>query len=167
VADYFDKLDAIHKACQVYYVDTDEKTTLFDALNKGANTHEVQDDLIADAKTVASLEELVGLANAAIAYARQSQELITATAGGSHWPEKYYAFKKAYIQYVVDSGKQLSVTDVGGCTCKDLHEKFDDDCLYHWGASLQPDNHRIPANCPTYWDGCNCNDPEWIKDGKD
>ena len=28
--------------------------------------------------------------------------------------------------------------------------------MYHYGASLQPWNHHIPWNCPTYYDGCNC-----------
>ena len=28
--------------------------------------------------------------------------------------------------------------------------------MYQYGASLQPWNHRIPWNCRTYYDGCNC-----------
>lgn len=27
---------------------------------------------------------------------------------------------------------------------------------YQYGAGLQPWNHRIPWNCPSYYDGCNC-----------
>ena len=30
------------------------------------------------------------------------------------------------------------------------------DCGYHTVAAENPDDHRIPWNCPTYWDGCNC-----------
>ena len=29
-------------------------------------------------------------------------------------------------------------------------------CEYHQAAAAEPFNHRIPWNCPTYWDGCNC-----------
>lgn len=28
--------------------------------------------------------------------------------------------------------------------------------MYSYGAEMQPWNHQIPMNCPTYWDGCNC-----------
>lgn len=30
------------------------------------------------------------------------------------------------------------------------------DCPYHARAALNPRDHSIPWNCPTYWDGCNC-----------
>lgn len=29
-------------------------------------------------------------------------------------------------------------------------------CAYHAQAAEQPLNHRVPWNCPSYWDGCNC-----------
>lgn len=56
----------------------------------------------------------------------------------------------------------LSVGEVGGCTC----QRFDSEsrthtyrnapCSYHEAAERQPWNHHIPWNCPTYFDGCNC-----------
>jgi hypothetical protein len=57
----------------------------------------------------------------------------------------------------------------GGCTCQrstgeshvyDLG--VDSACGYHAAAAQNPDDHRIPWNCPTYWDGCNCPDMERI-----
>ena len=33
---------------------------------------------------------------------------------------------------------------------------LDPECGYHGVAAEHPDDHRIPWNCPTYWDGCNC-----------
>jgi hypothetical protein len=30
------------------------------------------------------------------------------------------------------------------------------ECGYHQVAADHPDDHSIPWNCPTYWDGCNC-----------
>lgn len=57
--------------------------------------------------------------------------------------------------------KPLGV-EVGGCTC----QRFDSEtkkctyghapCRYHEAATRQPWNHRIAWNCPTFWDGCNC-----------
>lgn len=34
--------------------------------------------------------------------------------------------------------------------------RIDPDCEYHRVATEHPDDHRIPWNCPTFWDGCNC-----------
>lgn len=34
--------------------------------------------------------------------------------------------------------------------------RIDPACEYHQAAAAEPWNHRIPWNCPTYWDGCNC-----------
>lgn len=55
----------------------------------------------------------------------------------------------------------LRVRDIGGCTCgPDGHDFHVGDisptCRYHQGAAEQPWNHFIPWNCPTYYDGCNC-----------
>jgi hypothetical protein len=30
------------------------------------------------------------------------------------------------------------------------------ECTYHKAAAAHPQDHSIPWNCPTYWDGCNC-----------
>lgn len=65
--------------------------------------------------------------------------------------------------------RPLTSRDTLGCTCNahtrarsvvacttDAHEPDFENCMYHLGASLQPWNHRIPWNCPTFYDGCNC-----------
>jgi hypothetical protein len=31
-----------------------------------------------------------------------------------------------------------------------------DECPYHSYAAAHPDDHQIPWNCPTFYDGCNC-----------
>lgn len=36
--------------------------------------------------------------------------------------------------------------------------KIDPACLYHRAAAERPQDHSIPWNCPTYYDGCNCKD---------
>lgn len=58
------------------------------------------------------------------------------------------------------SDEALSVRDVGGCICSRLwtadEHPIDPECRYHQAAAEQPWNHRIPWNCPTYFDGCNC-----------
>lgn len=33
---------------------------------------------------------------------------------------------------------------------------IDPDCGYHRTAAEHPDDHSIPWNCPTFFDGCNC-----------
>ena len=50
-----------------------------------------------------------------------------------------------------------------GCSCSygayvegEVYPK--PDCDYHNVAKAQPLNHRIPWNCPTFYDGCNCRD---------
>ena len=80
--------------------------------------------------------------------------------------------------------KPLTLSDVGGCTC----QRFDAEagkhtygsvldrhrrsvrrrlaCRYHQGAAQQPWNHRIPWNCPTYWDGCNCEGGPYFYEAK-
>lgn len=68
--------------------------------------------------------------------------------------------------------KPLTPSDVGGCTC----QRFDAEagkhtygsvpCRYHEGAAQQPWNHRIPWNCPTYWDGCNCEGGPYFYEAK-
>lgn len=68
--------------------------------------------------------------------------------------------------------KPLTLSDVGGCTC----QRFDAEagkhtygsvpCRYHEGAAQQLWNHRIPWNCPTYWDGCNCEGGPYFYEAK-
>lgn len=52
--------------------------------------------------------------------------------------ERYYKARVAAIAKI----RPLTVMDLGDS--------------YHYGAELQPWNHRIPWNCPSYYDGCNC-----------
>lgn len=55
--------------------------------------------------------------------------------------------------------KPLTIADTGGCTCmrwNGTEHVYEGECRYHAAAKQQPWNHRIPWNCPTYWDGCNC-----------
>lgn len=33
---------------------------------------------------------------------------------------------------------------------------IDPECEYHQLAARYPHDHRIPWNCPTYYDGCHC-----------
>lgn len=41
------------------------------------------------------------------------------------------------------------------------------ECRYHAAAAANPRDHRIPWNCPTYWDGCNCVVRKlWVRKGK-
>lgn len=42
--------------------------------------------------------------------------------------------------------------------------KISPECPYHAYAAANPDSHAIPWNCPTFYDGCNCNNPDWYKD---
>lgn len=51
----------------------------------------------------------------------------------------------------------------GGCICSAINPpksngkwKIDPKCRYHQLAKAFPCDHSIPWNCPTYWDGCNC-----------
>lgn len=58
--------------------------------------------------------------------------------------------------------KPYTVLDTGGCICAydpgdgSIAIAIQPECQYHRMAAEQPWNHRIPWNCPTYWDGCNC-----------
>ena len=38
--------------------------------------------------------------------------------------------------------------------------RIDPNCRYHKLAAQFPDDHSIPWNCPTYYDGCNCTRPK-------
>lgn len=53
--------------------------------------------------------------------------------------------------------RPLTSAEIGGCICyAGGSEGIKPGCGYHAAAKRQPWNHRIPWNCPTYWDGCNC-----------
>lgn len=86
---------------------------------------------------------LLELAHRTVKQADQCHEGIKRSAGGKFYPALRDAYFKARIVYFV-SRRPLNVSDLGP--------------HYREGAELQPWNHRIPWNCPTYWDGCNCDD---------
>jgi hypothetical protein len=47
----------------------------------------------------------------------------------------------------------------GGCICawtRDGKWQLNPECGYHQLAARNPGDHRIPWNCPTFYDGCNC-----------
>ena len=50
-----------------------------------------------------------------------------------------------YLQARVDA-----LTDIQPMTPLDALDH------YRHAAETQPWNHRFPWNCPSYWDGCNC-----------
>jgi hypothetical protein len=69
----------------------------------------------------------------------------------------------------------LTVRDTGGCICpspwrKDGNSEWvwniNPSCQYHASAAQQPWNHRIPWNCPTFYDGCNCDDGPYFPIGE-
>ena len=88
-----------------------------------------------------TLEDLLALAHQVVI--GTTQDTLRADAG--YYPALIKA-RKAYLKARVDaiaSIRPLTPIDILGD-------------MYHYGASLQPWNHRIPWNCLTYYDGCNC-----------
>jgi hypothetical protein len=81
------------------------------------------------------------------------------------WHDKYI---DVLIYFGAISEKPLTIQEVGGCTCQcfDPETKLctygNAECNYHASAERQPWNHRIPWNCKTYYDGCNCEDGPYI-----
>jgi hypothetical protein len=69
-------------------------------------------------------------------------------------PEDQFIIRRLRLDALIEQGVQLS-HEMGGCTCNP-HKPDPEICLYHYAATKQPNNHRIPWNCPTYYDGCNC-----------
>ena len=87
-------------------------------------------------------DDLLALARNAIAWADQCWEGIEKAAGGKHYRPKADAFWKAWVEYW-GARRPLTTADTDAST-------------YKMAAALQPWNHRIPWNCPNFWDGCNC-----------
>ena len=99
------------------------------------------------------LQDLLGLAHVVVTWTGQDT-LRRDAAGYPHLVEARQAYLKARIEAFARIRPLLSTRDTGGCTCGGREVKAT--CMYHYGASLQPWNHRIPWNCPSFYDGCNC-----------
>jgi hypothetical protein len=78
-------------------------------------------------------------------------------AGLKHLLAARHAYLKARVDHFAAT-RPLTSRDSDGCTCGAVRREAPDpkSCLYHYAAALQPWNHRIPWNCPSYYDGCNC-----------
>ena len=96
--------------------------------------------------------QLLDLAHQVVIWTGQA----TLNSSAAGYPSLVAARRKYYRALIEETAKvrPLGVQDLSGCICRD--EGISPDCLYHYAASLQPDNHRIPWNCPTYYDGCTC-----------
>lgn len=104
-----------------------------------------------------SLELLLDYAHQVVQWTAQST-LNPESAAYPHLVKARQRYYKARIDFLA-TDRPLSVQDTGGCTCRwgaEKKHKVSKDCMYHYAASVQPWNHRIPWNCPAYYDGCNC-----------
>lgn len=98
------------------------------------------------------LLDLLSLAHVVVTWTGQDT-LRRDAAGYPHLIKARQDYLKARVEALAKAGP-LAVLDCGGCTCGGREVKAG--CMYHYAASLQPWNHRIPWNCPNYYDGCNC-----------
>jgi len=93
-----------------------------------------------------------------------------------HWYEarvKYLEFSLPKMATKMSDEDIKLYNECGGCICSRLNDPevvmkdptkwvIDPKCIYHQMAKKYPANHSIPWNCPTYWDGCNCDRPSKI-----
>lgn len=100
------------------------------------------------------LRELLRLAHVVVTWTGQDT-LRRDAAGYRHLVEARQKYLRARVEILAKAGP-LTIGDCGGCTCGTPCREVKDSCMYHFAASLQPWNHRIPWNCPAYYDGCNC-----------
>ena len=100
------------------------------------------------------LEQLLAKAHEVVVWTGQDT-IRPDAAGARHLYAARREYYKARVEYYAPL-RALTTTDTGGCACKNPHVPDPNRCLYHYAAQLQPDNHKIPWNCPTYYDGCNC-----------
>jgi hypothetical protein len=110
------------------------------------------------------LRELLSIADVVVSWTTQDT-LKQSSAGMQHLVDARQKYYKRLIEIADLHGEPVTVSMTGGCTCrwtKAVHRAVDisPDCMYHYAARLQPWNHRIPWNCPTYHDGCNCEKKE-------
>ena len=108
------------------------------------------------ALSATELECLLSLAHAVVTWT--TQDTLRPDAAGT--PALTAARQAYYRARLVTYARvrELTIADTGGCTCG-ICTAVDPDCMYHYAAELQPGNHKIPWNCPTYYDGCNCGEP--------
>lgn len=99
------------------------------------------------------LENLLRLAHVVVTWTGQDT-LRRDAAGYQHLVTARQEYLKARTEALAKTGP-LGILDCGGCTCGGGHP-VKPGCMYHYAAALQPWNHRIPWNCPNYYDGCNC-----------
>ncbi len=106
-----------------------------------------------DSHTSDGIEELLALAHVVVTWTTQDT-LRKHAAGVQHLIEARQEYLRTRVDYFA-ARRPLTSRDSQGCTCNP-HKPDRESCLYHYAAALQPWNHRIPWNCPTYFDGCNC-----------
>lgn len=86
--------------------------------------------------------ELLELAHQAVIWANQCRQGIEGCAGSQWFFKALDEYAKARVEYFAEQ-RPLTLRDTFPST-------------YRLAAEMQPWNHRIAWNCPTYWDGCNC-----------
>lgn len=103
----------------------------------------------------ATLSDLLAKAHEVVTWTTQDT-LRRDAAGLKHLIRARQDYLRALVSALA-SIRPLTPADALGCVCGgDSGEPDTENCMYHYAASLQPDNHRIPWNCPTFYDGCNC-----------
>ena len=101
--------------------------------------------------------QLLELADAVVLWTTQDT-LKNKSAGYANLVTARQQYFKTRLDMLAAHGHQITIAQTGGCTCGwgGGDHKINPGCMYHYAAQLQPGNHRIPWNCPTYYDGCNC-----------
>jgi hypothetical protein len=103
------------------------------------------------------LRELLSIADVVVSWTTQDT-LKRSSAGMQHLVDARQKYYKRLIEVTDLHGEPVTISMTGGCICgwTGSDHKVRDDCMYHYAARLQPWNHRLAWNCPTYYDGCNC-----------
>jgi hypothetical protein len=110
--------------------------------------------------TAGEVLRLLELADLVVTWTTQDT-LKRSSAGLPHLVAARQEYFRTRLELLNAHGHPLTTSMTGGCTCRwtgAVHRAVDisEDCMYHYAARLQPWNHKIPWNCPTYYDGCNC-----------
>jgi hypothetical protein len=107
-------------------------------------------------ETTGELRELLALADQVVRWTTQGT-LRPGAAGLKHLIAARQEYFRRKIDIAVLHDEPLTTAQTGGCICfRGKRHEIRDDCMYHYAARQQPWNHRIPWNCPSYYDGCNC-----------